>query len=538
MRRSTVTRALCLPVVLTAATAAHAIAPFTDMDVGLLTTSSPAVAWGDYDSDGELDVLVAGEVGLDRYALIYRNDNGVFVAAGAGLLPMRYVRADWGDYDGDGDLDLLVASNASGAYSGMVYRNDAGSFVDIAANLAGSYRGDAKWGDYDNDGDLDIYCAGNVYRNDGGVFTDVLAGLAPLCASAAEWLDYDNDGDLDIAVAGADGLNGQSYLYRNDGGVFTDTATPLAKLFWGDLAAGDYDSDGDLDLVITGRDDVLGAHTELYQNQDGSLVQVASTLPDMLYAGADWGDQDNDGDVDLLLSGRMGSYLARIYKYDAGAFSPFDGGLFPVANAAAEWGDYDSDGDLDVVIAGRQEPVPFTYVYYCEIYRNNAGVPNTRPAPPTGLSASYLGGEATFSWVAAFDAETPRPALTYNLRVGTTPGGDEIMSGQAFVGGSDDGKRLLPAMGNVQHNTSWTLHIPPGTYYWSVQAIDSAFAGSAWAVEQNNESIAPLFGGCLVGEETGGPGSGWTAALAACGPALLALAALSALWRRKRRALR
>jgi hypothetical protein len=75
-----------------------------------------------------------------------------------------------------------------------------------------------------------------------------------------------------------------------------------------------------------------------------------------------------------------------------------------------------------------------------------------------------------------------------------TPGGNEITSGQAFVGGSDDGKRLIPAMGNCQHNTSWTLHLSPSTYYWSVQAIDTAFAGSAWT----GEETLPLTGSLTV----------------------------------------
>ncbi len=80
------------------------------------------------------------------------------------------------------------------------------------------------------------------------------------------------------------------------------------------------------------------------------------------------------------------------------------------------------------------------------------------------------------------DAETPSPALTCNLRVGTTPGGDEVMSGHAIT--SPD-TRLIPAMGNVQQNLSWTVKgLAADTYYWSVQAIDTGFMGGAWAAEQ------------------------------------------------------
>ncbi len=48
------------------------------------------------------------------------------------------------------------------------------------------------------------------------------------------------------------------------------------------------------------------------------------------------------------------------------------------------------------------------------------------------------------------------------------------------------GYRLIPPMGNVQQNLSWTLKgLHAGTYYWSAQAVDTAFAGGAWAPEQS-----------------------------------------------------
>jgi hypothetical protein len=117
------------------------------------------------------------------------------------------------------------------------------------------------------------------------------------------------------------------------------------------------------------------------------------------------------------------------------------------------------------------------------VYRSNLPTANTPPSPPENLNATTSGdGTVTFRWDAAKDVETPAEGLTYNLRVGTTPGGDEILSAMADA---SNGRRLIPALGNVGHNLSWSLSRPPlhGTY-WSVQAIDGALEGSEFAFEK------------------------------------------------------
>ena len=48
------------------------------------------------------------------------------------------------------------------------------------------------------------------------------------------------------------------------------------------------------------------------------------------------------------------------------------------------------------------------------------------------------------------------------------------------------GRRQTPTMGNVNHNTSWVIrNLAPGTYYWSVQAVDTGYMGSAFAETRN-----------------------------------------------------
>jgi len=115
-----------------------------------------------------------------------------------------------------------------------------------------------------------------------------------------------------------------------------------------------------------------------------------------------------------------------------------------------------------------------------KVYKNNLLTLNNVPTTPAGLMASVNGNSVSLNWSPATDAETPQQGLTYNLRIGTSPGGSEIMSPMT----NSNETRKVVQMGNVNQNTNWKLkNLKPGTYYWSVQAIDTAFAGSTFATE-------------------------------------------------------
>ncbi len=210
----------------------------------------------------------------------------------------------------------------------------------------------------------------------------------------------------------------------------------------------------------------------------GAFTDIGAGFAGVAHGSVAWGDYDNDGDLDILSAGSSASSLdTRVYRNDGGTFTDIGAGFAGLGASSAAWGDYDNDGDLDVLVAGDSLGVSVT-----KLYRNNATATNSAPAAPTGLVASAPLGEVTLSWTAATDAQTPAAGLTYNLRVGTTPGGSEVSSPMA----ADSGYRRLPAMGNLQLGTTAALgSLPPGTYYWSVQAIDSAFAGSVFAPERS-----------------------------------------------------
>ncbi len=162
----------------------------------------------------------------------------LFEDIGAGLPGVYYGSVAWGDYDNDGDLDILL----TGRGMTRIYRNDGGGvFTNINAALMGLHNTSVAWGDYDNDGDLDILLTGGnlsndtftkIYRHDGGSnFTDIGAALTDVQNGSVAWGDYDNDGDLDILLSGYTGLGGISKIYRNDGGAVSPTSTPDCRVF-------------------------------------------------------------------------------------------------------------------------------------------------------------------------------------------------------------------------------------------------------------------------------------------------------------------
>lgn len=475
---------------------------FTDIGVGFRGSWLSSLAWGDYDADGDLDILIAGCASPVPSAVTftyrYLNANGVFFENGTGLEGVNFCSVAWGDYDNDADLDILLSGlSDTGEIISRVYRNDGGAFIDIAAGLPPLWKCSSAWGDYDNDGDLDILLSGSsnfnnlitrVYRNDEGSFVDIEAGLLGLFFGTVDWGDYDNDGDLDILLTGTDGAVRYTRVYQNSGGIFADIGAGLAGVTWSAGAWGDYDGDGDLDILVTGATD--SAHiARVYRNDSGAFIDIGAGLPDIYEGSAAWGDYDNDGDLDILLTGAASAgYISRVYRNDSGAFVDIGAGLTGVVEGPAAWGDYDNDGDLDILLTGSTGTERIT-----KVYRNECIQPNTPPTPPSNLSFVLLDSVGTFSWDEATDNETSSTGLTYNLRIGTTYNGQEIMSSMADL---DTGYRRLSELGNTNQSRSWTIVFPDSVprFYWSVQAVDGAFAGSAFAPVEHFDPSGGLSG--------------------------------------------
>src|SRR5207253_7415007 len=183
---------------------------------------------GDVDGDGHSDLFVVGGDGSTR--LCREPGQGRFhdVTAGSGLAAVRRAGAvAVGDYDNDGFLDLFFTS-LDGTDPALYHNRGDGTFerdarTDLLRRTLPGVAGlDAAFFDFDNDGRLDLIVVGKggvrLFRNDATRgFEDFSSILPPdlRAGRAVVVADVDQDGDLDLIVAG---WAGRPRVPRNDGG--------------------------------------------------------------------------------------------------------------------------------------------------------------------------------------------------------------------------------------------------------------------------------------------------------------------------------
>jgi hypothetical protein len=340
-------------------------------------------AWADIDGDGDPDRFVGFNGAPSR---LYRNDRESGfqdVAPTVGLAVERAIRtAAWGDFDADGDPDLLLGF-AGDAPVTALYRNDwPEGFRNVAADagleLARGATRQASWIDYDGDLDLDLFLAlrdraNRLFRNDGsGTFTDVTeaTGIGDTRRTVgAIWMDFDSDLDLDLITANMNGDGNGMWL--NEGGRFIDigAGTPVESggRALGDetqgsvrVCAADVDREGQLDLFFAnyGPNGLF-----LWDNRASwaSGPETPSLAIDSMNDTCIWGDIDHDGWIDLYLNGTItGGVQHRDWLFRREGGREFLDRTPPEllelsASHGATWVDFDLDGDLDLALAGVAE---------------------------------------------------------------------------------------------------------------------------------------------------------------------------------------
>jgi hypothetical protein len=323
------------------------------------------VAVGDYDNDGFEDIYVTGFGGNTLYHN-NGNGTFADVTQRSGVGSGGWsASAGFFDYDNDGKLDLFVTryvnwtfqtnrycgekqagyraychpDNYDGVTNILYHNNGDGSFTDVSekagiANPKGKGLG-VSFADYDGDGFTDVFVANDsvqcfLYHNNGnGTFTEtgLLAGVGynedgkTFAGMGTDFSDYDNDGRPDIVVT--DLSNERYMLFRNNGdGTFRDVTNQsgvggatLAFAGWS-TSFFDYDNNGWKDLFVA-QSHVMDTIEKtspnlkylqpplLLRNESGHFVRVVpgqAFQTDWAGRGAAFGDIDNDGDIDLVVS--------------------------------------------------------------------------------------------------------------------------------------------------------------------------------------------------------------------------------------------
>ena len=410
-------------------------------------------AWGDYDNDGDDDLFLVSAGGSLALSPEERAPCELYENRGDGTFRLDEsfpetriigMGAAWGDYDGDGWLDLVV----TGFDSLLLFRNEGGTLRRAAFPSPPGFWAGPSWGDYDNDRDLDLYVCGYVryrreagggettsrqygkevpftlnpssyrpernllFRNDGGGrFTEVAAELGVDNVKgrslSALWSDFDEDGRLDLYVANDISDN---VLFMNREDKFEDASHRAWVADYRGamgLASGDWNGDGDEDIFVThwiaqenalydsllvdlaggreagresrrepsapGRDEGEEVYAGIRFMDVGSMVGLGQPALPVIGWGAAFGDLDSDGWLDLVVSNgstfeteedppglrRHSLFLfwnnrGRTFHNLAPLHPPLDS---PLVGRGLALSDYDRDGDLDFVVVAHGEGV-------------------------------------------------------------------------------------------------------------------------------------------------------------------------------------
>jgi hypothetical protein len=393
---------------------------------------------------GSLDLSEEELQNSTTYSQLYHNNqDGTFteVSALAGVDLRAWANAcAWGDYDSDGWLDLFVSSYGKN----YLYRNKGdGTFEDAGQktriNKYENYWAGVTWGDYDLDGNPDIYVCGYVdyqssanrgvtlqysaevptsinpssfkpirnllfHNNGNGTFSEVAEKAGVMNETgrslSASWCDFDDDGLPDLYVANDVSDNA---LFRNKGdGTFEDVSyTSFVADYRGamGIGSGDWDNDGDFDMFIT---HWIAQENALYSNLLAQLntkdISTSNRIKFMDEAdryglgqialefigfGTFFFDYDNDTKLDIFITNGstfqkrdnqkelipMKDQLLWNQGSKEGFFdlSMVSGNYFTESfvGRGAAYADFDNDGDLDVLVINNLGPA--------KLLRNDGG---------------------------------------------------------------------------------------------------------------------------------------------------------------------
>ncbi|PKR80084.1 hypothetical protein CW751_12040, partial [Brumimicrobium salinarum] len=335
-------------------------------------SSTKSIAYGDFNNDGVLDVVMGNTTGASANPSLQRL---IYIEGNSGrsyALPInqtsgeRVMDVEAGDINGDGDLDVVLINFISNKVS-VVFGNGDGTFQTPVSYTSGFGPNSLEIADFNNDSHLDVAVIGNgnelnIFLNDPGNVGTLLpqpsiglgGGTSPSGIVSA---DFDNDGNIDLATSNS--ALGNAFILKGDGsGNFTNVATITTGLGSADIAADDLNGNGSTDLVVVNED--ANNLSVLLNNGSGTFSSAVNYSVGTKPTAVQIADLDADGNNDIV--------CINVFDNSMSILEGTGGGSFASQNVIQSFGtpedlviaDFDGDGYLDIANAssiGAQMPV-------------------------------------------------------------------------------------------------------------------------------------------------------------------------------------
>ena len=354
---------------------------FTNISLNFTNSSNGEIRWVDVNLDGKPDIfntgvsVGGGGTGITPEIFINNGANS-YVKIISNLPNFIFGGYDWADYDSDGDLDIVM-NGFTVLDAGLYKNNGGGQFTRI--NIYGSNgRSKLKWTDFNNDGKLDIVGSAGYYIKNMGADSFKISSFKATSVNddtRVEIADFNNDGLIDFLLCGAVvdiDCNGSSTLVLGKGWKYhpipkltiVANVTQLNPNLGSNSSLiyyrwGDFDSDGKLDILATLEmyNGVGATYLVVYKNNGNnnfSLLYNSVTTPligpgniNLNMSQASVFDIDNDGVNELLVLPNL------VYKKvnNQWVLYNYDGNNLEGGNTYVDFADYDNDGFTDVVVS-------------------------------------------------------------------------------------------------------------------------------------------------------------------------------------------